>query len=474
MEYRIMSDNEVSKNTLSANSDTEKKEPATPSLGSNTKNKASVTAENNAGTQKVTLGKPEPKKSATSSAAKKPSPSSTRATIGKPSNKTATIALVIASVSIFASIGHYVWQQQQTSAQLVTLSLQNQQAIQQSQTLLKSSLTAEFNQQLQQQHKMVSQSQQSAKQKHIASDTQVQRLTTQINKLTQQVSQRQPSDWLIHEAEYLVRVAARTMWLERDTKAAIGLLRDADNRLKELDSSKFLPVRALINEDIESLALMPTLNNQEAILTLMALNKQVPSLAMMTPVKAFEQANTDVVLSDDIGDWQENLAKTWQKFLNDFITVRRRTGVIEPLMTPEQQQHLIQNLSLKVQLVQWAASEQKEAVYQQNLLDIQQWLNEFFDMNSPVNTRFYNAIEQLKKHTIHYDYPSDLRSLAAIKRLLQDTKQGTPQLKSEKSNSVKNKSEPTENLTIDQNIEKTSISTDMPINEDDEVSGGQL
>lgn len=468
MEYRIMSDNEVSKNKLSDNSDTEKKEAATLSSGTST-TKTSATENDNAETQKAAISKPEPKKTTANTATKQPSPSSTKVAANKPSNKTATIALVVAILSIFASIGHYVWQQQQNNAQFLTLNQQNQQAIEQGQSELKSSLTAEFNRQLQQQNRATSQSQISAKKAHSDSDSQLQQLSAQLSQLEQKMSLRQPNDWLIHEAEYLVRVAARTMWLERDTKAAISLLRDADNRLKELNQPKFLPVRALINEDIESLALMPTLQNQEAILTLMALNKQVPTLVIITPEEELEHSKENIALSDDIGDWQENLSKTWHKFLKDFITVRRRTGIIEPLMTPDQQQHLKQNLSLKIQLVQWAASEQKEEIYQQTLLDIQQWLNEFFDMNLPVNKRFYQSIEKLKQQTIHYNYPSDLRSLAAIKRLLQESKQGT---QPQKAKSVKAKVESAEKQTIEKVIAPASEAKDNLENE--EVSGGQL
>jgi uroporphyrin-3 C-methyltransferase len=448
MEYRIMSDNEVSKDNLSDNSHTEKKEAPTHSSDSDAKTSPTVKA-NNTEVDKT--------------AAKTPAPSSTLVTVEKSSNKTATIALIMASVSIFASIGYYVLQQQ-TSTQLLTFSQKNQQVIQQSQAQLKNNLTTEFNRQLQQQHKITNQLQQSAQQAYRDSDSKIQQLTTQISQLEQQITQRKPSDWLIYEAEYLVRVAARTMWLERDTKAAIGLLRDADNRLKELDHPKFLPVRALINEDIENLASMPTLNNQEAILTLMILNKQVSTLILagVNLAEAIDKKEEDLILSDDFGDWQENLAKTWHKLMKDFITVRRRTGMIEPLMTPDQQQHLTQNLSLKVQLVQWAASEQKETVYQQTLLDIQQWLNDFFDMNLPVNKQFYSVIEQLKAHKIYYDYPSDLRSLSAIKRLLEDTKQGVlPQ----NTKSENNKAKPIENVL-------SPGSNPQPNSE--KVSGGSL
>ncbi|KGJ92513.1 uroporphyrinogen-III C-methyltransferase [Colwellia psychrerythraea] len=465
-----MSDNEVSNNKRSDNSDTEKKEAATLSSGTST-TKTSATDNKNAETKKAAITKPEPKQSTTNTATKKPSPSSTKVSADKPSNKTATIALVVAIISIFASVGHYLWQQQQTSAQLLTLNQQNQRAIEQGQAQLKSNLTAEFNRQLQQQNRATSQSQINAKKAHSDSNSQLQQLTAQFGQLERKMSLRQPNDWLIHEAEYLVRVAARTMWLERDTKAAINLLRDADNRLKALNQPKFLPVRALINEDIESLALMPTLQNQEAILTLMALNKQVPTLMLagVNLAEALDQTEEELALSDNIGDWQENLAKTWNQFLKDFITVRRRTGMVEPLMAPDQQQHLKQNLSLKVQLAQWAASEQKEEIYQQTLLDIQQWLNEFFDMNLPVNERFYQSVEQLKQQIIYYDYPSDLRSLAAIKRLLQESKQGA---RPEKPKSAKATVKPAKKQPVEKIIEPSS---EAKANlESEEESGGQL
>ncbi|MEW6995413.1 uroporphyrinogen-III C-methyltransferase [Colwelliaceae bacterium MEBiC 14330] len=450
-----MSDKKVSepelssKNTIAAatdKSETEKTAKLSPTVNK-TSEKTSATKPAKSASQKSTDNPPEK----------------------KPSNKTAIFALTVASLSVLASIGHFIWQQQQKNTQLLAINQQTQQILQQGNAQLKSTLSSEFQRQLALQ-KDNSQSKQAAEQALLDSEAKIQQLTAQVNQLEQQVQLRQPSDWLIHEAEYLVRVAARTMWLEQDTKAAIGLLRDADNRLQTLNQPKFLPVRSLINEDIEALALMPRLQNQEAILTLMALNKQVPNLEF-AGVNLAEALNDkeDLSLSDDVSDWQENLGKTWQKFLNDFITVRRRSGMVEPLMAPEQQQHLKQNLSLKLQLVQWAASEQKSEVYQQTLLDIQQWLNEFFDMDLPVNQKFYQAIEQLKKQTIHYDYPSDLRSLAEIKRLLTDNNQLKQQATATKPQRPEG--------TTQQVLPEVEAADALPKEEkanDDEASGGQL
>jgi uroporphyrin-3 C-methyltransferase len=353
-----------------------------------------------------------------------PSNSSTKPITSKPTNKRASLALLLASLSIVAAAGHFMWQQHYNNQELLRLTEQNQQALKQSQAQLKQDLITTFNNQLQQ-HKSTSQSQADADIAQQKNDDLLNTLSTQISQLEQQVQLRQPDDWLIHEADYLIRIATRTVWLEKDTQAAISLLREADSRLKTLGQPKYLPIRALINEDIEALALMPSLNTEDALLQLMALNKQIPQL-VLAQVKITEDLKGDqenLTLSTNIDDWQSNLAKTWQKFLNDFITVRRRTGMVEPLLSPEQQQHLKQNLSLKIQLGQWAASEQKDAIYQQTLLDIQQWLNEFFDMQLISNQNFYQAIDDLKKQTVYYNYPSDLKSLTAIKRLVENDKQ---------------------------------------------------
>ncbi len=462
MEHRTMSDKAASEKKLSENNAADKQEIA--------KNNGNIADDSSAKKSSIAPEKNTTEKAdvVTSNAklTNNDTKTAAKAKVNKPAktNKTAIAAIVLASVSILSSVGFAVWQQQQTTQQVVN----HQEKLQQSQAQLKRNLTTEFNRQLQQQNHLTNQSQQSAKQAHLDSDAQLKALAAQVTQLEQHVQQRQPSDWLIHEAEYLVRVAARTMWLERDTTAAISLLRDADSRLKELNQPKFLAVRALINEDIEALALMPTLQNQEAILTLMALNKQIPTLELAGAnlAQAIDDTKEDFTLSNDVADWQENLAKTWQKFLNDFITVRRRTGMAEPLMTPDQQQHLRQNLSLKVQLVQWAASEQKQEIYQQSLLDIQQWLNEFFDMELAVNQKFYQAIEQLKLQTIYYDYPNDLRSLSAIKRLLNDSKNAA---KPAQKDSINEKA-PTTEITEPQQQE-------IPVKEptdSQEASGGQL
>lgn len=330
-------------------------------------------------------------------------------------SKTAVFALLIALLAIAASAGHYFWAEQQKAqfSQQLTSEFQKQLQLNQ----------AQVTKQLQQQTQNSS-SQLATIKRDIQKDTESEtsQLQQQLAQLKQQMaslSQSQPSDWLLHEAEYLIRVASRSLWLEKDTTAAIGLLHDAERRIQELNDPQFLPLRQIIQQDIASLQLLPKLNTDEVILKLMALSHQIEqlSLAMVKVPDSNEQAS-NLELSENASDWRENLAKSWKKFTSDFITVRRRTGNVEPLMSPAFQQNLRENLDLKLQTAIWAASKGNTEIYRQSLTDIQTWLNDYFDMAETSNQNFANTVVAMKNETINVSYPNKLTSLAAIRDIL--------------------------------------------------------
>jgi uroporphyrin-3 C-methyltransferase len=335
----------------------------------------------------------------------------------KSPNKISKLAIVAIIIAIAAPAGHYYWQQlqHQTLVQSLTQKIKDENSA----TL--SRYKTQMQQALSNQEQVLSNKlQQISAQIQQTSQGKITALENTVAKLEQGIKNRQPSDWLLHEAEYLIRISARTLWLEHDSRAAIGLLKDADARLTELNDPAFLPVRETIHQDINTLTLMPTLETDDVIVTLIAMNKQVTDLSLAIIDLGKENTATDIALSDNINDWQSNLAKTWQKFLNDFIRVRQRVGTVEALISPEQQANLKQNLNLKIQLAIWAATERKGELYQKTLTDIQQWLNEFFDMEDNANQLFYNALTALQNKQVAYDYPSELSSLTAIRATLRN------------------------------------------------------
>ncbi|WP_077339775.1 uroporphyrinogen-III C-methyltransferase [Pseudocolwellia agarivorans] len=244
-----------------------------------------------------------------------------------------------------------------------------------------------------------------------------------LNQMVEKFSQNQPTDWLVHEAEYLVRIAARTLWLEKDTTAAIGLLQDADARITELNDPQILPIRQLIYQDIEALKLIPKLETEQTILSLMALGEQVQSLPLITLTVAREAENADrFTLSEDVSDWRENISKTWLKFLETFVVVHSKVGELEPILPAEQRQHLKENLNLKLQVAQWAVSKGKHNIFIKSLNDAQSWLTQYFDLNDVKNKAFIESIESLKEKVISVNTNHKLVSLKAIRKVLTDKK----------------------------------------------------
>jgi len=331
-------------------------------------------------------------------------------------SKIGIAAFIVAFLSIIGTAGSYYWLNQQRLTLTKELKAANEKNNIAYQQKITQRLIDQQNKLSQQQQKQLAPLQQMV----IKTQSDSQQKITQLELAVNRLEQNKPSDWLIHEAEYLIRIAARTMWLERDTTAAINLLKDADARLAELNSPEFLPVRKLIHQDIEQLQLMPVLNTENVVLSLMGLNSQVPKLPLVMEQVATEDKTAALELSDNINDWQDNLAKTWRNFLDTFVVIHVRDGSAKPLLSPQYQQNLKENLSLKLQHAQWAAREEKPAVFLQTLLEIQTWLTDYFDMKDTSNQLFFSSIEQLKTELISYDYPSSLSSLSAIRNLLTD------------------------------------------------------
>ncbi len=345
-------------------------------------------------------------------------------------SKTALLSFLVALIALGGVGGLYFWQNQQQT--LLTKDLLNQ--IKQQATDNKQQAT-DYKKQVtlllaEQQKNLTLQLEKTLNNNQLESQSKIAALENTVSLL----SQNQPSDWLIHEAEYLIRIAARTIWLEQDTRAAINLLKDADQRIGELNAPEFLPVRQLIHQDIEALQLMPVLNTENVMLTLMAMEKQIGSLTLaMVQIPESSDINESFELTENTSDWRSNLAKTWRKFLADFITVNRRTANVEPLMSPQYQQNLRENLALKIQLALWATSKQDGQLFSTVINDIQLWLVEYFDMENLVNQRFNTGLKSLSSEVIAFDYNNKLSSLAAIRTLLSNSssKKVLPKIKNE-------------------------------------------
>lgn len=323
-------------------------------------------------------------------------------------SKTAVLALLCSLTAIAGIGGGYYWQQLQHQDLAKVLLAENGNQLQKSEENTQQQTAQQLAAFKQQIDTLIAEQ-----------DNQNQQQLTSLSAAVNQLSQNNPSDWLVYEAEYLIRIAARGLWLEQNANTAINLLNEADSRLNELDDPKYLSIRQVIHRDIELLAGLPVLATDEVLLSLLALDDQIALLPIaMAYVPEADEDTQDFELSDKTEDWYSNLEKTWRKFIADFISVKHRTANVEALLTPQQQQSLRHNLSLQLQLAQWAVTRRNQQLYTATLTKIGQWLTQYFDVDSSTVINFQENIKALEQAIITIDVPKELDSLAAIRSVI--------------------------------------------------------
>ena len=247
------------------------------------------------------------------------------------------------------------------------------------------------------------------------------KLTLQAESTLEQLNNmegRRPADWLIAEADYLVRMAGRKLWLENDVRTAILLLVNADKRLKSLADPSVLPVRANLAEDIQTLQQLNPVSQSSIALALTGMIAQIDKLPLDTFEKPEDANAEDTTLSESADDWQENLAKVWRSLVNDFLTMKTIEGPVEPVLSLEAQFLAKEQLRLQLMHAQTAALQGDAGLYNQSLQYAQTLIIEKFDTEKSQVTGFVDALQNLIATDVSRPIPTELASQKPLERLL--------------------------------------------------------
>ena len=119
-------------------------------------------------------------------------------------------------------------------------------------------------------------------------------------------NQHTQRDWLIAEAEYLIKLANHRIVLASDVSTGIQALQAADDRLLEVGNPKFIPLRKALAIDIQKLNAVPKLDIVGISLKLNALQLQIESLPLATPdPKTNEQRSKTKSNISKADNWQQ-------------------------------------------------------------------------------------------------------------------------------------------------------------------------
>ncbi|USD32434.1 MULTISPECIES: uroporphyrinogen-III C-methyltransferase [Vibrio] len=234
------------------------------------------------------------------------------------------------------------------------------------------------------------------------------------------VKGRRPNDWLLAEADYLVKLAGRKLFLEHDAVSATKLMESADQRIAALNDPSLVPLRKSMANDITKLKSVPIIDREGLVLRLTALQQQVDSLPLANAILPEAPEQKEQQVSEDIYDWKDNLMTSLKDFSENFITFRTRDGNVIPLLSPEQHFYLKENIKAKLETAIKAVYVEQQDIYQTALTTADKWSSAFFNQDANTVIEFNKTLEMLSKQNVQVDYPVKLETQQILSDVIRD------------------------------------------------------
>ncbi|WP_192456454.1 uroporphyrinogen-III C-methyltransferase [Musicola keenii] len=227
--------------------------------------------------------------------------------------------------------------------------------------------------------------------------------------------------WLLAQADFLVKQAGRKLWSDKDVTTAGALLKSADTSLAEMNDPSLLDVRRAITHDINQLANISQIDFDGIILKVNLLADQVDNLRLADTESSNDEPmeENDTTLSASLSEWRQNLSKSWHNFLSDFITIRRRDNTAEPLLAPNQDVYLRENIRSRLLIAAQAVPRHQNETYKQSLETAATWIRAYFDEEDPTTKAFLEQLDMLSQQSITMDLPTELQSQPLLEQLMQ-------------------------------------------------------
>ncbi|EPG9697164.1 uroporphyrinogen-III C-methyltransferase [Klebsiella aerogenes] len=248
-------------------------------------------------------------------------------------------------------------------------------------------------------------------------------LTKQLDELQQKVAVISGSDaktWLLAQADFLVKLAGRKLWSDQDVTTAAALLKSADASLADMNDPSLIGARRAITDDIASLSAVSQVDYDGIILKVNQLANQIDNLRLADNNDDDSPMDSDSdELSSSIGEWRVNLQKSWQNFMDSFITVRRRDETAVPLLAPNQDVYLRENIRSRLLVAAQAVPRHQEETYKQALENVSTWVRAYYDTEDATTKAFLEEVDKLSQQSITMSVPETLQSQSLLEKLMQ-------------------------------------------------------
>ena len=236
------------------------------------------------------------------------------------------------------------------------------------------------------------------------------------------------------EVEQMLLNAAEQLQLSGNVRAALIFMQSADARLQHMNRPAIRGLSRIIGKDMDKLRAMPSVDVTGINRQLNKLISAVDELPLAYQQRAAVEPNVkttqgghgeapdnsaaslskSVVPSQDETTGRKLLREFWQE-MKQLVQIEN-TGKDEiPLLHPDQQFFLRENLKLRLLSARIALLSRDEIVFRQELKSTQVWTARFFDTKSSAVSDMLAAMKKLSATRISVELPDLSSSLQAVR-----------------------------------------------------------
>lgn len=231
---------------------------------------------------------------------------------------------------------------------------------------------------------------------------------------------RTRTDWLLAEAEYLLRVANQRLLIEKDIKGAASALQAADDVLAESDDIGVYPVRQQLAREMLDLKSIAAVDRTGLYLQLEA---AIDSVNQLTDQALIHANAPGFTLTGNAGETDEpNMAiRAWNSFtstLKQVVVVRRMDEQVKPLLSPDQSAYARLNLQLMLEEAEMSVLRGNQTLYQKSLEKARDTVKGWYNAENSRVDALADTLDELASRDVDPELPDISRSLGLLKQRL--------------------------------------------------------
>lgn len=232
------------------------------------------------------------------------------------------------------------------------------------------------------------------------------------------LGKRTRTDWLLAEAEYLLRLANQRLQMERDYRGALRILESANEILAKTDDAGVYPVRQQLAREILALRTLEPVDRTGLYLQLEAAMGMASELGSE---QLFAMEQTDSQAPGDAGDGQptpDGWSGAWQRVLdtlNRMVVIRRLDEPAQAMLSPQQSAQARLHLQLMFEQAAVALLQEDQSTYRRALHRADNWLDQWYDPNDKRVETLQQIIDEAGDQRIRMTLPDISESLSLLK-----------------------------------------------------------